>query len=416
MALLFWTSSAIVLYVYAAYPLLLHVWARVRPRPIQPGRASRPMPGVSIVIAARNEGHRLAGRLENLLQLDYPRERLQVVVVSDGSTDESLAVLARYHDAVDCVAAKPNGKASALNLGVAYARHDVLVFADTRQAFAPDALRELVAPFADPRVGGVTGELLLDGERGDRRRTRDRRSGVAGVRQGGNRRTRPDRRRAAASTIADGVGLYWRYEKRIRRDESAVGSTLGATGAIYALRRRLWRPLPAGTILDDVLAPMRAVMAGYRIVFNDRARAYDRPSPDARIEGRRKRRTLAGNYQLLWLEPALLLPWRNPAWLPFVSHKLGRLLVPYALGAVLISSLALAGTSPLYAAAVAGQAAFYGLAAYGAWLERHPTGAIGPFRPQPSARAARVALMFLVMNGSAVAGLGALLLGRKVWR
>ena len=139
------------------------------------------------------------------------------------------------------------GKARALNAGVAAARHEVLVFADARQTFAPDALRALVAPLADPRVGGVSGELLLDCESGD-----------------------------GDSTIGEGVGAYWRYEKWLRRHESLVGSIVGSTGAIYALRRELWQPLPADTILDDVLAPMRAVLAGARVVFEGSARAYDR--------------------------------------------------------------------------------------------------------------------------------------------
>ncbi len=161
---------------------------------------------------------------------------------------------------------------------------------------------------------------------------------------------------------------------------------------------------------------MRVVMAGYRVVFTHHALAFDRPARDPGDEGRRKLRTLAGNYQLLALAPALLLPWRNPVWLQFVSHKLGRLLVPYALLGTLVASLALAA-QPLYAVALAAQAVFYGLAAYGWWLDHRahrpgrsvaPTGA--------PARLAHVALMFLVMNASVIAGLGALLLGKRVWR
>jgi cellulose synthase/poly-beta-1,6-N-acetylglucosamine synthase-like glycosyltransferase len=194
---------------------------------------------------------------------------------------------------------------------------------------------------ADPRVGGVSGELLLDCESGD-----------------------------DGSTIGEGVGLYWRYEKWLRRHESAIGSILGSTGAIYALRRDLWRPLPADTLLDDVLAPMRAVLSGARVVFEGTARAYDRVSTGAPAEFRRKTRTLAGNYQLLRLEPRLLVPMANPVWIQFVSHKLGRLIVPYALCVILVSSAALAGTHWTYAVALVGQLAFYGLALYGAVLER----------------------------------------------
>ena len=195
------------------------------------------------------------------------------------------------------------GKPLALNAGVEAATGDILVFADARQQFCPDALVELAANFDDRRVGGVTGELMLDCE------------GTESI----------------ESTIGDGIGLYWKYEKWLRRKESAVWSTLGATGAIYALRRRLWTPLPADALLDDVLAPMRAVMAGYRVVFEERARAFDRTSPDAAAEARRKTRTLAGNYQILAQEPRLLVPILNPVWLQYVSHKIGRLLVPWCL-------------------------------------------------------------------------------------
>ncbi|HUK35380.1 MAG TPA: glycosyltransferase family 2 protein, partial [Vicinamibacterales bacterium] len=237
----------------------------------------------------------------------------------------------------------------------------------------------------------------------------------------GQRKTarRWSRRRARLeSTITEGVGLYWQYEKQIRRDESALDSVVGATGAIYAMRRSLWQPLPPDTILDDVLTPMRCVMAGYRVLFEERARAFDRTATDASAEGRRKLRTLAGNYQLLWIEPRLMLPWRNPAWLQFVSHKVGRLLVPYALPLIFGLSLVLARRAPIYAAAFAAQCLFYLLAAYGAWLERSRQRPLGPLAlaVTPVNRVARVALVFFVMNKSAVDGLVALATKQKVWR
>jgi biofilm PGA synthesis N-glycosyltransferase PgaC len=368
METVFWASFAVVAYVYVGYPMLLAAWARVRPAPRLRPRSDAFTPDVSIVLAARNEAARLPGRIDNLLQMDYPGDRRQIVVVSDGSSDGSMSVLSRYPN-VDAVQVAAGGKALAVNAGVALADRELLVFADARQAFAPDALRELVAPFQDPEIGAVTGELLLDAESPGRRvATRDRRVDMAPAGHS-DRRARSERRRTVFSTIADGVGLYWRYEKSIRHFESAIGSTTGVTGAIYAMRRSLWRPLPAGAILDDVLTPLRLVMAGYRVVFSERARAFDRTAPDAHVEARRKIRTLAGNYQLLCLEPRLLLPWRNPVFLQFVSHKLGRLVVPYALVALIASSMTLAGRSPLYAAALAGQCLFYLLAAYGAWLE-----------------------------------------------
>ena len=377
MRLVFWISAMTVVYVYAGYPALLAVWARLRPlpapRPAEPGAG---LPTVSIVIAARNEAARLAARIENLLALDFPAERRQIIVVSDGSTDDTLDVLARFGTTVEAIAVAACGKAASVNVAVARATGDILVFADARQMFAPDAVRELVAPFADPAIGGVTGELLLDCEASDvagRRAGTERRRAIADRRtradRGPGRREDLDRRGRIVSTIAEGVGLYWRYEKQLRRFESTVGSTLGATGAIYALRRTLYRPLPVDTILDDVLTPMQAVLAGYRVVFSERAFAFDCAAVDARTEQRRKVRTLAGNVQILRHEPRLLVPIVNPVWLQYVSHKLGRLVVPWALITLFTASLALAGQHAIYALALFAQCALYLLGGYGAWLD-----------------------------------------------
>jgi poly-beta-1,6-N-acetyl-D-glucosamine synthase len=349
MEILFWLSAATIFYVYAGYPMMLALWSRLRSPngeratsgDLQAhGADKRHEPAVSIVIAVRNEAPRLRARVENLLAQEYSGAR-EIIIVSDGSTDDPAAALVDLEGAVQLICVPARGKAAALNTGVARARFDLVVFADARQTFAPDALRQLIAPFADPQVGGVTGELLLDAEQG-----------------------LPD----GANAVAEGVGMYWRYEKALRRMESVVGSTLGATGAIYALRRAVWHPLPEDTLLDDVLAPMRAVRAGYRVVFEDSAKAFDLASRDAATESRRKIRTLAGNVQILWLEPRLLVPFVNPVWLQYVSHKLGRLIVPYALVGAFASSVFLAREHWIYAVALLGQATFYLLAIYGAWL------------------------------------------------
>jgi cellulose synthase/poly-beta-1,6-N-acetylglucosamine synthase-like glycosyltransferase len=405
----FWISCAFVAYVYLGYPLLLIGWkwwldSRAPERsshasaPHARGARGRSEPAVSIVIAARDEGERLIARIDNLLRLRYDGDR-QIILVSDGSLDDSLTVLARYEPEIDIIALPPSGKASALNAGVSRARYDILVFADARQTFDPEALSELIAPFADEAVGVVTGELVLDCEHPERRHT-NRRRHEGDFAPLEDRRAGIDRR-TTRSTIADGIGLYWKYEKSLRKLESDVGSMLGATGAIYAMRRSLWHPLPPETILDDVLAPMRCVLAGYRITFNDRARALDRAAATPRDEARRKSRTAAGNWQILILEPGLLLPWRNPVWLQYVSHKVGRLLVPYALVAALVSNVAIAGESALYAMTLIVQCSLYLLAAYGARLDY---------------RAARIAFAFVMMNASAVSGLLALAFRRKVWR
>jgi cellulose synthase/poly-beta-1,6-N-acetylglucosamine synthase-like glycosyltransferase len=345
MEALFWFSIGFVLYVYAGYPLLLAVWsrhARTRARQAPPPRrgetaGATPLPPVSVILAARDEAVRLPARIENLLASDYPPDRLQIVVASDGSIDGTVEALAPYRDRIDLLVLPRRGKASALNAAVARARHPILVFADARQQFAPDAICRLVPHFQDPHVGAVSGELVLN---------------------------------PAHSTIGEGVSAYWSYEKWLRRREAIVGSTLGVTGAIYAMRRSLWQPLPPDTLLDDVLGPIRVVLEGYHVTFEGRARAFDEAPRDASQELRRKMRTLAGNFQLLAHEPRLLVPGLNPVWLQFMSHKVGRLLVPYALVAIFATSAALAPRSWIYATAFGAQLVFYALALYGAALDR----------------------------------------------
>ncbi len=374
MVWLFWFSALVVLYVYAGYPCLVGVWARAvdrRPRRIPFGNGR--WPSISVIVAVRNEARRLPGRVANLLEQDYPGER-EILVVSDGSLDAPGAALARFGNRVRLIELPPGGKPLALNAAVMAARGDVLVFADARQQFAPNAITELVLNFSDPSVGGATGELVLDVEADE-----------------------------ASEGIGEGVGIYWKYEKWLRRHESRIWSTLGATGAIYALRRSLWKPLPASALLDVVLAPMRVVLAGRRIVFEERAIAYDRASTEAAAESLRKTRTLAGNYQILGQEPRLLFPFLNPVWLQYISHKVGRLVVPWALVLLLVSSVALATSGLLYAAALAAQTVFYGFAFAGALLTARE-------------RLSRVAFTFVMMNYSAIAGLAALRRGREVWR
>lgn len=374
MRTVFWISAALIAYVYVGYPILIDAWARLRSRARRsPTPAtSREAEGISIVIAAKNEAVRLPGRIRNLLALDYPPHLRQIIVVSDGSTDNTGNVLACF-DEVEFVEVPPGGKAAALNAGVARARFDILVFADTRQTFITGALRALTRPFADSQVGGVTGELVLGTEAPGRRSGVDRRGQSGFSSEHGGRRAGFDRRSHGDSAVAEGLGLYWRYEKALRRRESMVGSTLGATGAIYALRRSLWRPLPEGTLLDDVLAPMRAVLEGRRLVFEPEALAFDAAPADSAGEFQRKVRTLAGNFQILWLEPRLLVPFVNPVWPQYMSHKVGRLVVPYALLALMAASTALVGRHPVYTVALSAQCVFYLLGLYGAWLEKRTT-------------------------------------------
>ena len=221
-----------------------------------------------------------------------------------------------------------------LNDVVPQCRSDVVVFTDARQDIAPGALAGLLSDFSDEQVGVVSGELVFRGE--------------------------------AATAASKGIGFYWRYEKYIRRNESRFGSVPGATGAFYAIRRKLFRPIHEDSLLDDVAIPMQAVMQGSRCVFEEQAVVFDLPSSSVAEENIRKRRTIAGNAQLIRLYPCWLLPWRNPIWFQYVSHKLGRLLSPFFLAGALAASLILF-RDPLYAIALAGQVVLYGMAMIG-WL------------------------------------------------
>ncbi|MCE5230553.1 glycosyltransferase family 2 protein [bacterium] len=342
-ARLFWLGLAFVAYTYLFYPVLIGLAAKLRPRPVR-RRPNKPL--MSIVIAAHNESANIERRVENLLDQDYPADQVEILIVSDGSIDDTpaqLEKLARIYPQVRTWSLPiNNGKAVAINHAMERAQGEIVVFTDARQRFARDVLARLAENFSDPQVGSVSGELIFENPALS---TQD--SGL---------------RTQDSATIS--VGLYWRYEVWLRRQESGAGSMLGATGAIYAIRRELWQPLPPGTILDDFLTPMRIVLAGRRAILDGRAVCFDKPSSRARQEMTRKVRTLAGNFQAFALEPGLLVPWRNPStWFQLVSHKLARLLVPYALILMLFGSLAAHGW--FYHLVAAGQLAFYGLAAAG---------------------------------------------------
>jgi poly-beta-1,6-N-acetyl-D-glucosamine synthase len=325
-------SATLLAYTFVGYPALVWLASRLRPRPVRAGGAQ---PRVSVLLAACDEERNIAARLENLLASDYPADRLEILVASDGSIDATVARARAFERRGVRVfdLAPRRGKPAALNVLSRAASGDVLVFTDARQRFDPNTLRALVAPLADPDVGGVSGELLFV--------------------------TDPHR-----GSVGFGVGLYWRYETLIRRAESRVHSTVGATGAVYAIRRSLFQPLPDDTILDDVWIPLRVVAGGRRVVLESAARAYDRASTTAGQELARKVRTLAGNFQLFARERWLLDPFRNPIFFQTLSHKALRLLTPLALASALGANLWLAG-SPPYGLLLAGQLAFYAAAAAG---------------------------------------------------
>ena len=383
MTALFLVCAAFCAYTYVGFPALL--WLRLRLRGVRATRAERlaerlaerpverpgaaasaaPLgaePLVSVVVAAHDEAARLPVKIASLDALDWPRERLDVVVVSDGSSDGTVALLeeaARVRPWLRALHYEPAaGKPTALNVGVEAARGDVLVFMDARQRVAPEAVRELVGALALPGVGAASGELLLD---------------VGG---------------AGGAPDAASVGLYWRYEKWIRARESELFSTTGATGALYAIRREHYVPHRPDVLLDDFDTPVRTLRRGLRTVFVPGARVFDLAEAEASGEFRRKVRTLAGNFQSFARAPWLFDPRRNPVWWQFVSHKVFRLLVPYALAGAFVA--AALGDGPFLRAMLAAQLAFYGLGlASVAGLDH---------------RVANVVRVFVQLNAAAVVG------------
>jgi biofilm PGA synthesis N-glycosyltransferase PgaC len=364
MELSFWLCVALVGYTYLGYPLLLYFRTLWR---IHPWQFASIFPKISIIICVHNEGARIGQKLLNIAQLHYPRTRREVIVVSDGSTDDTDAILAREKARVDKALMLPEhrGKACALNQAVAAATGEVLVFTDARQMIERDAIALLVANFADPAVGCVSGELM--------------------VRQ--------------SSGCTRGFGFYWSMEKCIRRWESSLGSCMGVTGGLYAVRRSMIVPFPAGTILDDVYVPLQVARKGGRIVFESRARAWDTLSPQIGSEFRRKVRTLTGNYQLLRLAPWIVAT-RNPLRFAFISHKLARLLVPFALAGALICSARM--QTPFFEAALGLQIAFYLLPLLSNW---HTA-------PGFLIRIADAVTAFLVLNSAAVVALSNFVRGK----
>jgi poly-beta-1,6-N-acetyl-D-glucosamine synthase len=354
----FWLSLIFVCYTYAGYPLLLSLLAAFRKEKVHKGSV---WPTVSVVVAAHNEENNIKARLENLLSQEYPKENFEVIVISDGSTDRTNEIAGTFRDrnVILQMFDTRQGKAVAVNKGVDRARGEIIVFTDVRQNFEPDVMSQLVANFNDPRVGCVSGELIFLEDRDSR--------------------------------IQAEMGAYWRYEKWIRKAESAIGSVVGATGAIYAIRRELYKPLVPGTILDDVLTPMNIVMQGYRTIFDMTAVAYDVVSKELAQEWKRKVRTLAGNWQMLSLSPSLLLPGRNLCWWRFLSHKIFRLIVPFALLTMLVSGALAEGS--FYRFLTMLQLAFYIVAVTGLM--------------KPTVRRIRIinlSCFFLLMNLAALAG------------
>jgi len=366
MLILFYISLGVIFYAYFGYPLLLMFRKLVGNKPVMKKDI---LPMISVLLPVYNEERHVEEKVKNLLDSDYPRDKMEIVFGCDGSTDRTPAIIKRLTEENkirSCVSLERIGKPAMLNRLAQVAGGEIYVFADARQRFDRRAIRELVRCFGDENVGCASGELIIED-----------------TGEGSGR----------------GVGLYWSYEVWLRKMESDTGSMLGATGAIYAVRREFFHSLPEDVLLDDVFTPLNAIMAKKRAVLEPSARAFDVVSESTEKEFTRKVRTLAGNFQIFSLFAEAFNPLRSPiAWRLF-SHKFLRLMLSYFLVLFFVSSVFLARTGLPYLVILLLQIAFYAVAVVGLCLERARTKISGVLR------LALIPCEFCVLNAAAVVAL-----------
>ena len=341
----FWLCVFLVFYTYIGYGILL--WLLVQLKRIVRGRAIRPalpadeaLPDVTLLICAYNEQDIVGMKMENTYQLDYPKDKLHIMWVTDGTTDDTNKRLAEYPDVEVVYSPERKGKTAALNHGISMVKTEITMMTDANTMVNPEAIREIVRCFQDPEVACVAGE----------KRVMARHEGQA---------------------AAEGEGLYWKYESALKRLDSELYSTMGAAGELNAIRTRFYRPMPENALLDDFVMSMRMVDNGYKIAYSPDAYAMEYGSADLNEESKRKRRIAAGGLQSIWWLRKMMNPLRNPVVaFQFVSHRVLRWsITPIALLALipLNTVLVMMKAGTVYNVIWMLQILFY-LAAFIAWL------------------------------------------------
>jgi biofilm PGA synthesis N-glycosyltransferase PgaC len=351
---LFWLAVAVIVYTFLGYPILVGLLARWRPNPVQQAAIT---PQVSVLVPAYDEAGVIAAKIENTLALDYPPDRLECVVVADGSTDGTEEIAAGYAAQAVRVLYQPlrQGKAAAINRAVPLLHSDVVVLTDANAMLNPGALQAIVPNFADPAVGGVAGEKRV---------------------------------------LGGGEGLYWRYESYLKRCDSALTSVMGAAGELLAVRRDLYQPPEPDSIIEDFVLSLRLVENGWRVAYAPDAVALEAASPHLAGDWQRRTRIAAGGFQAMARLPSLLDPRRGLVAWQYFSHRVLRwAATPFLLPLVYLLNLLLL-SQPLYQVLAAGQTLFYGTAALG-YLQAHRGARSGlPY----------VAFYFCLTNAAALAG------------
>lgn len=374
---LFGLAVGFLVYVYVGFPALAAVAAAWRGRPV---RRAPITPKVSLVIAAYNEEAAIADRLENALAVDYPGDRLEIIVASDGSTDGTEAIARRFAGrGVRLLALPRRGKLAALNQAVAHAQGEILVFSDANTSMDPGALRAIVRNFADPDVGGVAGNTH---------------HGAA----------------AAGETSGRGEALYWRYDRWLKERESRAGSVVSAHGGLYAIRRGLYQPPEETAGTDDFLLSTAVVAQGFRLVFEREARAWELVAGDARRDFRRRVRLMTRGWRAVMARRSLFDPRRHGFYaVALFSHKVLRRLAPAALVLLVTTSIALVPRGGVFPAFATAQVGFGLLAAVGYATRRSRTGRRKPLY---------IPYFFCMANAAALVALANYLRGRRIelWR
>ncbi len=382
----FWLSALLFVWTYFGYPVFMWMWAKLAPVPV---RDQDWTPHITLLIPAYNEIDVIHGKLENSLALDYPHDKLEILLIDDASTDGTGAVGAQFaqgHRITYLQKSVRSGKAASVNMGFELARGEIVVLSDASPHYERDALKLLVRSLADERVGVGVGTLAVwDAE----------------------------------NAVAKPAGLYWKYEAALRRWESETGSTVAVHGNMFAMRKSLFRPLPADTVNDEFSLAMNALRAGKRVVYKPDAVCYDHASHTMRDEFRRRVRINAGRYQALFTAGYMRAPNLNIGFRLF-SHKLLRPLTPvFMLLMLFTNTLALAWVvtpvqSPLLLVGwwalllLVAQLVFYGLAFVGWLLERRGR----------RVRALKIPYFFVSTNLAALFGLWRWLRGTQsvTWR
>jgi cellulose synthase/poly-beta-1,6-N-acetylglucosamine synthase-like glycosyltransferase len=379
MHILFWCLVAIIAYTYAGYPLVALAAGtilrrRVRSNEGKPGES----PSVSVIVAAYDEADGIQDRIRNLLESDYPKDRLEIVIASDGSTDRTVELASSFDPRHVRVLDLPRrGKAAALAAGAAQARGDLLVFTDANTVFHRDALRALVSNFADPDVGGVAGHTTyLVGE--------------------------------TTASAGRGEGLYWRYDTWLKRLETMTGSVVSAHGGMHAVRRELFRGVEDPAVTDDFAISTSVVAQGKRLVFEPGAHGFEQPMASTGSEFHRRVRLMTRGLRGILLRRELLNPLRTGFYaVAFASRKVLRRVLPLTFPVLLIASLALAGEGMAYALFAAAQVLVLSAGALG-WALRRTPAAKSPMLYAP--------FFFLMANLASAAALWNVARGRRVER